>query len=108
LGKKTGEGFYRYYKGKSHLQQVKVNRIPADLADRLVLRLINEAMQCLHEEVIEDPDLIDAGIVFGTGFAPFHGGPMQYAATLGTPEIRNLLKKYETRYGARFRASQGW
>ena len=108
LGKKTGEGFYRYCKGKNCIQQVKSNKIPADLADRLILRLINEAMQCLYEGIIDDPDLIDAGIVFGTGFAPFHGGPMQYAATLGTPEIRNLLKKYETQYGARFKASVGW
>jgi len=108
LGKKTGEGFYRYFKGKSHVQQVPNDKIPPELTDRLVLRLINEAMQCLHEGVIEDPDLIDAGIVFGTGFAPFHGGPMQYAATLGTAEIRNLLKKYETRFGPRFKASEGW
>jgi 3-hydroxyacyl-CoA dehydrogenase/enoyl-CoA hydratase/3-hydroxybutyryl-CoA epimerase len=108
LGKKNGEGFYRYSKGKSCVQQVKGNVIPVDLTDRLILRLVNEAMQCLHEGIIDDPDLIDAGIVFGTGFAPFHGGPMQYAATLGTPEIRNLLKKYETQYGARFKASEGW
>jgi 3-hydroxyacyl-CoA dehydrogenase/enoyl-CoA hydratase/3-hydroxybutyryl-CoA epimerase len=108
LGKKTGEGFYRYCKGKNCVEKVKGNKIPADLTDRLILRLINEAMQCLHEGIIDDPDLIDAGIVFGTGFAPFHGGPMQYAATLGTPQIRNLLKKYETQYGARFKASLGW
>jgi len=108
LGKKTGEGFYRYSKGKSCVEKVKASKIPADLADRLILRLINEAMQCLHEGITDDPDLIDAGIVFGTGFAPFHGGPMQYAATLGTAEIRNLMKKYETQYGARFKASVGW
>jgi 3-hydroxyacyl-CoA dehydrogenase/enoyl-CoA hydratase/3-hydroxybutyryl-CoA epimerase len=106
LGKKSGEGFYRYFRGKSRVQ--KVNRVPDDLQDRLLLRLINESMQCLHEGVIEEPDLLDAGIVFGTGFAPFHGGPMQYAASLGTNHIRNLLKKYETLLGGRFRASPGW
>ena len=108
LGKKSGEGFYRYYKGKKRVQQVSADRIPQDLADRMVLRLINEAMQCLHEEVIEDPDLIDAGVVFGTGFAPFHGGPMQYAATLGMSEVRNQLKILENKYGDRFQASPGW
>ena len=93
LGKKSGEGFYRYFRGKSRVQ--KVNRVPGDLQERMLLRLINESMQCLHEGVIEEPELLDAGIVFGTGFAPFHGGPMQYEATLGTNHIRNLLKKYE-------------
>ncbi len=106
LGKKSGEGFYRYFRGKSRVQ--KVNRVPGDLQERMLLRLINESMQCLHEGVIEEPELLDAGIVFGTGFAPFHGGPMQYAATLGTNHIRNLLKKYETLHGKRFRASPGW
>jgi 3-hydroxyacyl-CoA dehydrogenase/enoyl-CoA hydratase/3-hydroxybutyryl-CoA epimerase len=108
LGKKSGEGFYRYFKGKSRVQQIDASKIPQDLGNRLMLRLVNEAMQCLHEGIIDEPDLIDAGIVFGTGFAPFHGGPMQYAATLGTSHVRNLLKKYETEYGPRFKASSGW
>ena len=106
LGKKTGEGFYRYYRGKSHVQ--KVNRVPKELEERLVLQLVNESLQCLHEGIVEDPDLLDAGIVLGTGFAPFHGGPMQYAATSGTHHMRNLLKKYENKLGERFKASQGW
>ena len=106
LGKKTGEGFYRYYKGKSRVQQVTSNT--RELEERLVLRLINESVQCLHENIVEDPDLLDAGIVFGTGFAPFHGGPMQYTATQGTNRIRNLLKKYENQLGSRFKASPGW
>ena len=57
---------------------------------------------------VEDPDLLDAAIVFATGFAPFQGGPMQYTATQGTNSIRNLLKKYENQLGGRFKASLGW
>ena len=108
LGKKSGEGFYRYHKGKSLVKKVSTSQIPEDLSQRLIYRLINEAVQCLHEGVVEDPDLMDAGIVFGTGFAPFHGGPMQYTGTLGTNEVRNHLKRLQNSYGDRFKPSPGW
>jgi len=108
LGCKSGEGFYRYHKGKSLVQSVPQSRIPADLSDRLILSMINEAIQCLHEQVVEDSDLMDAGIVFGTGFAPFLGGPMRYLDTTGRNTVRNRLKALENNYGERFKASSGW
>lgn len=108
LGEKTGEGFYRYSKGRKTVQSVKSRQIPDDLADRLILRLINEAVQCLHEKVVDDPDLMDAGVVFGTGFAPFHGGPMQYTASRGVEKVQKRLQELQQTYGDRFKLSEGW
>ena len=108
LGKKSGKGFYRYQDGKA------VKDKDADLGDqssiqnRLVLRLLNEAAACLHEGIVDDRDLLDAGIIFGTGFAPFRGGPMQYSQHKGIEKITGLLEDYMGRFGERFRPVNGW
>jgi 3-hydroxyacyl-CoA dehydrogenase/enoyl-CoA hydratase/3-hydroxybutyryl-CoA epimerase len=57
--------------------------VPQDLADRLILSMVNECVACLREQIVEDADLIDAGVIFGTGFAPFRGGPLTYARARG-------------------------
>lgn len=108
LGRKSGEGFYRYFKGKNLLETVASERIPDDLTDRLILSMTNEALQCLKEGVVEESDLMDAGIVFATGFSPFLGGPMQYLETQGRDNVKNRLKALETTYGERFHPSKGW
>ncbi len=82
--------------------------IPADLADRLILMLVNECVACAREGVVEDIDLIDAGVIFGTGFAPFRGGPIAYAKSRGIDACVARLRELEQRYGARFRADAGW
>lgn len=92
LGKKSGEGFYKYKAGK----QIKPKDISYDkpletISDRLILRMLNEAFACLREQVVADADLLDAGMIFGTGFAPFRGGPIQYAKTKG---ITTLYEQY--------------
>jgi len=81
LGKKTGEGFYKYdKKGKQIKPETKsYEKSLTDISNRLVARMIDEAYQCLQEEVVADGDLLDAGMIFGTGFAPFRGGPIHYA-----------------------------
>jgi len=56
--------------------------VPAGLADRLVQPFVAEARAALAEGIVEDADLVDAGAIFGTGFAPFRGGPLHYAGTL--------------------------
>ena len=61
----------------------RIAEIPADLEDRMVLPMLNEAVAVLREGVVEDADLLDAGAIFGTGFAPFRGGPLQYARERG-------------------------
>lgn len=109
LGIKTGKGFYTYKDGK------KVKTKPADfdgsvdeVQDRLILRYVNEAVACLREEVVEDADLVDAGMVFGTGFAPFRGGPMHYRSQQGDEALAGRLEELESRHGERFQADPGW
>ena len=77
LGKKSGRGFYAWKEGKPEKQAA--GNVPAGLADRLVAPLVAEARAALAEGIVEDADLVDAGAIFGTGFAPFRGGPLHYA-----------------------------
>ena len=108
LGKKSGKGFYEFKKGK--LVKPKTdNTIPAsDITERLILRLVNETMACLREKVAESKDFIDAGIIFGTGFAPFLGGPMQYVIDRGKDQVISALEELEKTHGERFKPDEGW
>ncbi len=81
---------------------------PADLTDRLILALVNECVACLREGVVEDADLVDAAVIFGTGFAPFRGGPLTYARARGADTGRVRLAELAQRYGARFAPDAGW
>ncbi len=108
LGRKTGEGFYRWHDGKAQKGPVDDAAIPADLQDRLILPMLNEAVACLREGIVEDADLLDAGLIFATGFAPFRGGPLQYAKDRGVREITRTLDELAARYGERFRPDRGW
>lgn len=109
LGKKSGNGFYSYKKGKPvKPQPPQEYQAPEDLTDRLILSMINEAVSCLHDRVVEDADLLDAGMIFGIGFAPFRGGPLHYVHTQGVTTIRQRLQELETQHGARFAPSPGW
>ena len=110
LGKKNGKGFYDYdEKGKPvKTPENSKDRPTALLADRLVLRIINESMACLREGVVEDADLLDAGMIFGTGFAPFTGGPMNYLENRGRETTLQRLKDLEESHGERFKPDIGW
>ncbi len=108
-GKKTGKGFYEYKNGK----QVMPKNPPqsghsGDIKDRLILRMVNESVSCLDEGIVEDAGLLDAGIVFGTGFAPFRGGIMKYCITEGIENIQKKIGSLEKRYGERFQIAKGW
>jgi 3-hydroxyacyl-CoA dehydrogenase/enoyl-CoA hydratase/3-hydroxybutyryl-CoA epimerase len=84
LGKKTGEGFYVWKDGKAEKKVETYD--PAELerlGRELVTPLIAEAQKALDEGVVETADLVDAGVIFGTGFAPFRGGPLHYKAASG-------------------------
>jgi 3-hydroxyacyl-CoA dehydrogenase/enoyl-CoA hydratase/3-hydroxybutyryl-CoA epimerase len=107
LGRKTGAGFYPWRDGKV-VRTATSGKPPADLADRLILALVNESAACLREQVVADADLLDAGVVFGTGFAPFRGGPLSYAHTRGIGAVVARLAEFEGRYGARFRPDAWW
>jgi 3-hydroxyacyl-CoA dehydrogenase/enoyl-CoA hydratase/3-hydroxybutyryl-CoA epimerase len=80
LGKKTGQGFYNWQKGKPVKEKIEVARGELEkLGAELVLPLIAECEKCLAEGVVANADMIDAGVIFGSGFAPFRGGPLNYA-----------------------------
>lgn len=108
-GKKDGQGFYAWENGKPKKPEVDPNyTAPDDLQDRLILPLLNEAVGCLHDKVVDDADLLDAGVIFGTGFAPFRGGPIQHIRDTGADALKARLDALEQRYGARFKAREGW
>ena len=108
LGRKSGEGFYVWRDGKVVRAPAEPMQVPADLEDRLILPMLNEAVAALREGVIEDDDLLDAGAIFATGFAPFRGGPLQYAKSRGISQIVDRLTELSARHGERFRPDAGW
>jgi 3-hydroxyacyl-CoA dehydrogenase/enoyl-CoA hydratase/3-hydroxybutyryl-CoA epimerase len=108
LGRKSGEGFYRWQDGKAQKNEAADLAIPADMEDRLILPMLNEAVACLREGTVQDADLLDAGAVFATGFAPFRGGPLQYAKDRGVASVVQRLNELADRYGERFRPDAGW
>ena len=70
--------------------------------------MLNEAVACLAEQVVSDVDLLDAGMIFGTGFAPFLGGPMQYAKSRGVKTVVARLNEFARLFGDRFTPHAGW
>jgi 3-hydroxyacyl-CoA dehydrogenase/enoyl-CoA hydratase/3-hydroxybutyryl-CoA epimerase len=108
-GKKDGQGLYKWIDGRAVKPPVAADyQVPADLEDRLVLALLNEAVSCLHDGVVADADLLDAGVIFGTGFAPFRGGPIQYIRSVGAARLKARLEQLAQRYGERFNPRPGW
>jgi len=83
LGKKSKRGFYDWSSGKA--EKSKAGPVPQGLADRLIRPYVAEAQAALAEGIVADADLVDAGAIFGTGFAPFRGGPLHYASSSGAP-----------------------
>ncbi|NMG00668.1 3-hydroxyacyl-CoA dehydrogenase NAD-binding domain-containing protein [Aromatoleum toluolicum] len=81
LGRKSGQGYYRWADGKA--QKGAVGAIPAGLAERIVAPLVAAARRCVDRGVVADADLADAGVIFGTGFTPFTGGPLTYSPESG-------------------------
>jgi 3-hydroxyacyl-CoA dehydrogenase/enoyl-CoA hydratase/3-hydroxybutyryl-CoA epimerase len=102
LGRKAGKGFYIYKKGDDPEpnsaakalrpdQKSKISR--QQLQQRMVLLMVNEAARCLDEKIVESPADVDFAMVMGTGFAPFRGGPLRYADSVGVKEIVDELQK---------------
>jgi len=109
LGRKSDRGFYQYKKGKPVKRKLDKGLFSAgDLQDRMITRLLNETVACLREQVVNDADMLDGGIIFGTGFAPFRGGPLHYIHESGAGSVREVLQKLETSYGERFHPDDGW
>jgi len=110
LGRKTGEGFYRYKNGhhvKTSGGDVSSKK-RSEIADRLVLRMLDEAFACLREGVVADADLLDAGMIMGTGFAPFRGGPICYAKARGISELFEQFAEQQERRGGKKNSLPRW
>jgi 3-hydroxyacyl-CoA dehydrogenase/enoyl-CoA hydratase/3-hydroxybutyryl-CoA epimerase len=108
-GKKDGQGIYVWQDGKPVKPEVDPDyAVPADLQDRMILPMVNEAVACLADQVVDDADLLDAGVIFGTGFAPFRGGPIQYVRSEGAAVVKGKLERLAQRYGERFTPKNGW
>jgi len=107
LGRKSGKGFYEWQDGKA-LKPEASGTAPDDIEDRLILPMVNEAVACLADGVVSDADKLDAGVIFGTGFAPFRGGPLHYARERGTTDVTATLERLSAAHGERFRPHAGF
>lgn len=109
LGRKSGEGFYLWKKGKAVKRNISSSSADSELIrDRMLYMMLNESVQCLSEGVVADADGLDMGMIFGTGFPPFLGGPMQYIRTQGVNNCLQRLKELEAKLGSRFAPKPGW
>ena len=108
LGRKSGEGFYRWQDGKPLKPAAAGGPAPEDVTDRLILPLLNESVAVLRAGIVADEDLLDAGVIFGTGFAPFRGGPLHYARVRGAAAVVARLAELARRHGPRFTPDPGW
>jgi 3-hydroxyacyl-CoA dehydrogenase/enoyl-CoA hydratase/3-hydroxybutyryl-CoA epimerase len=111
MGRKSGKGFYKYDTGGNESPNSELGSFqpaePAlqnegDLRDRLVLIMVNEAARVLEEKVVEAAEDIDFGMIMGTGWAPFRGGPLRFADSLGIATVVSRLKNLQARVGERF------
>lgn len=107
LGKKTGHGFYEWKDGKAQKSSQEPEPT-AEMADRLILPMLDVCVGALREGIVDDADVLDGAMIFGTGFAPFRGGPLHYARKRGVDEIVTTLKAFELKFGKRFVPDPGW
>jgi 3-hydroxyacyl-CoA dehydrogenase/enoyl-CoA hydratase/3-hydroxybutyryl-CoA epimerase len=110
LGRKTGRGFYIWKNGKAD----KMSGSPAlaqptpEMIDRLILPMSNVCVACLREGIVDNADMVDGAMIFGTGYAPFRGGPLNYARSRGPENVVSTLRALATRFGGRFTPDAGW
>ncbi|HTI62086.1 MAG TPA: 3-hydroxyacyl-CoA dehydrogenase NAD-binding domain-containing protein, partial [Gemmatimonadaceae bacterium] len=114
-GRKGGSGFYRYQqdgtKGGVDESVYAIVDVPrrtmdaAEITERCVLAMVNEAVRCLDEGILRSPRDGDVGAVFGIGFPPFRGGPFRYADSIGATQIVERLEDLDLRYHPRFEAA---
>lgn len=107
LGAKTGQGFY-HYKNNRAQKQKHFPAPDAQLQDRLIFSMLNQAAACLEESIVEEPEFLDAGVIFGAGFPPFTGGPIKYAQEIGIGNIVERLTQLGQEFGPRFHPHPGW
>jgi 3-hydroxyacyl-CoA dehydrogenase/enoyl-CoA hydratase/3-hydroxybutyryl-CoA epimerase len=122
LGKKSGSGFYKYNKdgkiiminhnissmvrkirGADHINKHHITS--AEIIDRCILTMVNEAAKCLEENVVKNHRYLDMAMILGTGFPPFRGGILKYADSIGISVVVSRLKEFNKLYGQRFSPS---
>jgi 3-hydroxyacyl-CoA dehydrogenase/enoyl-CoA hydratase/3-hydroxybutyryl-CoA epimerase len=111
LGRKSGKGFYEYTAGGDEKVNTQLSDLqpaaPAaenegDLRDRLVLSMVNEAARTIEEKVVDAPEDVDFGMIMGTGWAPFRGGPLRFADHLGIATVVSRLNNLRDRVAPYF------
>ncbi|QWG19627.1 enoyl-CoA hydratase/isomerase family protein [Bradyrhizobium sediminis] len=110
LGRKTGKGFYLWKDGKADKTPASPSTAqPTDeMIDRLVLPMSNVCVACLREGIVDNADTVDGAMIFGTGYAPFRGGPLNYARTRGPENVVSTLRALAAKFGDRFMPDAGW
>jgi 3-hydroxyacyl-CoA dehydrogenase/enoyl-CoA hydratase/3-hydroxybutyryl-CoA epimerase len=110
LGRKSGKGFYLWKAGKADKASASASiaQPSPEMIDRLVLPMSNVCVTCLREGIVEDADMVDGAMIFGTGYAPFRGGPLNYARTRGTENVVSSLRALASKFGGRFTPDAGW
>ena len=94
LGRKTGKGFYIWKDGKAEKAPLPatVAAVTDEMIDRLMLPMSNVCVACLREGIVDNADVVDGAMIFGTGYAPFRGGPLNYARTRGVENVVATLR----------------
>lgn len=109
LGRKSGKGFYIWKDGKADRTPVQHTAPPTpEMIDRLVLPMSNVCVACLREGIVDNPDTVDGAMIFGTGYAPFRGGPLNYVRTRGPENVAAALAALAAKFGERFTPDAGW
>jgi 3-hydroxyacyl-CoA dehydrogenase / enoyl-CoA hydratase / 3-hydroxybutyryl-CoA epimerase len=118
LGRKTGKGFYVWKDGKADKSAAPPQSQPQgaqqpagptpEMIDRLVLPMSNVCVACLREGIVDNADVVDGAMIFGTGYAPFRGGPLNYARTRGPENVASTLRALAQKFGDRFTPDPGW
>ena len=110
LGRKTGKGFYTWRDGKAEKTPTssEMQQPTPEMIDRLILPMSNVCVACLREGTVDNPDTVDGAMIFGTGYAPFRGGPLNYARTRGAENVAATLRALAAKFGDRFAPDAGW
>jgi 3-hydroxyacyl-CoA dehydrogenase/enoyl-CoA hydratase/3-hydroxybutyryl-CoA epimerase len=110
LGRKTGKGFYVWRDGKADTSAAtpSTSDPTPEMIDRLILPMSNVCVACLREGIVDSAEIVDGAMIFGTGYAPFRGGPLNYARTRGVDNVVSTLHALAEKFGGRFTPDAGW
>jgi 3-hydroxyacyl-CoA dehydrogenase/enoyl-CoA hydratase/3-hydroxybutyryl-CoA epimerase len=110
LGRKTGKGFYVWKDGKADKTSASPSTAQPtpEMIDRLILPMSNVCVASLREGIVDNSDAVDGAMIFGTGYAPFRGGPLNYARSRGPENVVSALRALAEKFGGRFAPDAGW